>query len=80
MHRNKGCVIADLIDFSLQMQSFSLSQMPLVWPRVTQEAEQAQSPRVHLKPALVTAAIVVMVRRRESERRDMFTLGEFTGN
>ena len=69
-----------LIDFSLQMQSFSLSQMPLVWPRVTQEAEQAQSPRVHLKPALVRVTIVVRVTRRESERRDMFTEREFTGN
>ena len=52
--------------------------MPLVWPRVTQEAEQAHSPRVHLKPALVTATIEAMVRRRE--RRVMFTLGEFTGD
>ena len=52
--------------------------MPLVWPRVTQEAEQAHSPRVHLKPALVTATIEAMVRRRE--RRAMFTLGEFTGD
>ena len=54
--------------------------MPLVWPRVTHEAEQAHSPRVHLKPALVTATIEAMARRRESERRVMFTLGEFTGD
>ena len=67
-----------LIDFSLQLHSPSLSQMPLVWPRATQEAEQAHSPRVHLKPALVTATIEAMVSRRE--RRDMFRLGEFTGD
>ena len=73
-------LIIYLIDFSLQMQSFSLSQMPLVWPRVTQEAEQAQSPSVHLKPALVKATIEVRARRRESERRAMFTQREFTGN
>ena len=69
-----------LILFSLQLHSSSLSQMPLVWPRVTHEAEQAHSPRVHLKPALVTATIEAMARRRESERRAMFTLGEFTGD
>ena len=73
-------LIIYLIDFSLQMQSFSLSQMPLVWPRVTQEAEQAQSPSVHLKPALVRATIEVRARRRESERRAMLTQREFTSN
>ena len=40
------------MDLSLQMQSPSPSQMPLVWPRVTQLAEQAQLPRVHRKPPL----------------------------
>ena len=40
------------MDLSLQMQSPSPSQMPLVWPRVTQLAEQAQLPRVHRNPAL----------------------------
>ena len=29
------------------------SQMPEVWPSVTQLAEQAHCPRVHLKPALI---------------------------
>ena len=67
------------MDFSLQIQSLSLSQMPLVWPRVTQEAEQAHSPSVHRKPALVTAIIMARLSRK-SWRRGMFTLGELTGD
>ena len=42
----------DLMDLSLQLHSPSPSQIPLVWPRVTQLAEQAQLPRVHRNPAL----------------------------
>ena len=42
---------ADLMDFSLQLQSPSASQIPLVCPRATQLAEQAVFPKVHLNPA-----------------------------
>ena len=56
--------------------TFKLTKRPLT----THPTEQAQSPSVHLKPALVKATIVVRVRRRESERRAMFTEREFTGN
>ena len=46
-----------LMDLSLQMQSPSPSQMPLVCPRVTQLAEQAHWPRVHLNPPLTRLAV-----------------------
>ena len=35
----------------IYQHSSSLSHMPDVWPKVTQEAEQAQSPKVHRNPA-----------------------------
>ena len=37
---------------SLQIHSPSASQMPEVWPRVTQLAEQAHWPSVHLNPPI----------------------------
>ena len=35
----------------IYQHSSSLSHMPEVWPKVTHEAEQAQSPKVHRNPA-----------------------------
>ena len=58
-----------LIDFSLHWQSPSPSQMPLVCPRVTQLAVQAQLPRVHRNPALATVA---MLTNNRAERREEF--------
>ena len=52
------------MDFSLQMQSPSWSQMPLVCPSVTQEAEQAHWPRVHLNPAMEVVVRVARITRR----------------
>jgi len=43
--------LLSVIDFSLQLQSSSWSQTPLVWPNATQLAVQAALPPIlHLKP------------------------------
>ena len=49
-------ILSPLPYLSLQMHSPSPSQMPLVWPRVTQLAEHAHSPREHLEDTGVSVA------------------------
>ena len=55
--------VTDLMDFSLQMQSPSPSQIPLVWPSVTQLALQAKLPREQRNPAL-TRLVVTSTNNR----------------
>ena len=57
------CPVPHLMDFSLQMQAPSLSQMPLVWPRVTQLVVQAQLPREHRNPALTRREVTSTTSR-----------------
>ena len=63
-----------LIDLSLHWHSPSPSQMPLVWPRVTQLAVHAQLPRVHLNPALATVAMLTINRRQERSEEFMLAV------
>ena len=50
LHRegSRALMLPRLMLFSEQRHSPSPSQIPLVWPRVTQEAEHAHDPRLHL--------------------------------
>ena len=45
------------MDLSLQLQSPSSSQIPLVWPRVTQLAVQAKLPSLHRNPPLTMLVV-----------------------
>ena len=47
------------MDCSLQMQFPSPSQMPLVWPSVTQLAVQAKFPMEQRKPALTRLVVTI---------------------
>ena len=51
------------MDFSLQIHSPSSSQIPLVWPSVTQLAEQAKFPMEQRNPALTRLVIASTISR-----------------
>ena len=52
--------------FSLQMHSPSPLQMPLVWPRVTQLAEQAKFPMEQRNPALTRLLVTNNINMGDS--------------
>ena len=66
----------DLMDLSLQMHSPSPSQIPLVWPSVTQLTEQAKFPMEQRNPALTRLEVTSTTTRVVIVLENILSLGD----